>query len=71
MSEQMPATNEKNADGPSISNDGLGLLPCPFCGALAKLDVEEMRIDCSRCFAAVIYPSQSEEHLVDAWNRRA
>lgn len=42
------------------------LLPCPFCGREAKLDVEEARSDSAWCFIRCSYRCKAAPHVGDS-----
>ena len=75
----MKHTEDKNkaAGAPSVLNAGLGLLPCPFCGASVTMGKNRERatiiyfqVECD-CGAISGCAYTTEEPAAKDWNRRA
>jgi Lar family restriction alleviation protein len=46
------------------------LLPCPFCGGEAELDINDMSIYCNTCDGQVTNFTKTKTGLQEAWNTR-
>lgn len=78
MNEKKPVNVNSAADAQSLLNDGLGLLPCPFCGSNARLAHKrgESKVECKgRFFDCPMnmrtHYKATDKDAIKAWNTRA